>query len=262
MFLLSGLAALLIFGGTGARAATTLTDPAGDALGGAADITQVDVSSDLEGNITFVLAIANRTTLTSDDRLFIVLDSDKDPSTGTVNGFDYVIVVTAAGPTLVRASGPSSFAPAPQPTLRVAAEGKTITINRSDLGDTTGFRMVAETRLTSTSAAGDDAPDSGLFDYKLELKPVLDTLEARFAPAKPKHGKPFRLAGTTLRVEDGTIVRADSIACVAKLNGKRLGRGCSWRIPTNAKAKQLVVTLTARYRGVSATFTPWRFRVG
>jgi hypothetical protein len=65
-----------------------------------------------------------------------------------------------------------------------------------------------------------------------------------------------------LRVEDGTIVKADSITCVAKLNGKRLAGRCSWRIPAIARGKRLVVTLAARYKGASATFTPWRFRVG
>ena len=101
-----------------------------------------------------------------------------------------------------------------------------------------------------------------MFSYDLDLKPVLDTLAAKFAPAKPKHGKVFRLATTNLRLDDGTVVKADSITCVAKLNGKRLAGRCSWRIPANAKGKRLVVTLTAHYQGVSATFSPWRFRVG
>jgi hypothetical protein len=57
-------------------------------------------------------------------------------------------------------------------------------------------------------------------------------------------------------------VKADSITCVAKLNGKRLAGRCSWRIPKNAKRKRLVVTLTAHYKGATETFTPWVFRVG
>jgi hypothetical protein len=251
------MVALLLFGASGAGAASTFTDPQGDAVAGAADITQVVVSNDLDGNVTFAVTLADRTTLTSDDLLFIFLNTDKNASTG-VAGIDYAIVVTSAGAALVRASG-MTFAPAPQTTLTLADNNKTIKINRSELGDTTGFAGLAVTGLDSNDAADDAA---GPFTYDLELKPVLDTLAAKFAPAKPKHGKVFRLATTNLRLDDGTVVKADSITCVAKLSGKRLAGRCSWRIPANAKGKQLSVTLTARYQGVSATFTPWRFRVG
>ena len=255
------LLGLLLFGASGAGAAETFTDPQCDATGGAADITQVDVSNDFDGNVTIALTIPNRTTLTPDDLLFIFLNSDKDLTTGISGGIDYAIVIDSQGATLVRASG-SSFAPAPHATLTLADNGKTVALNRSDLGETTGFFVLVVSGLDSTESAGDSVPDTGRALYDLNLKPVLDTLVARFLPAKPKHGKPFRLSGTTLRVEDGTVVRADSITCVAKLNGKRIAGRCSWRIPANARGKRLAVTLTARYKGVSATFTPWRFRVG
>jgi len=259
LFLLAAVLALLLFGVTGATAADTFTDPTGDAVGGAADITQVVVSNDPDGNITFALTIPDRTTLTSDDRLFIFLNSDKDPATG-FGGLDYAIVIDSDGAVLVRAAG-SSFAQAPQTTLTVTADRKAVTINRSELGETTGFLFFAESGLDSSESAEDSAPDSGTAAYDLDLKPVLDTLSARFAPAKPKHGKPFRLASTTLRLEDGTVAKG-TITCVAKLNGKRLAGRCSWRIPPNARGRRLVVTLSARYKSVSATFTPWRFRVG
>ncbi len=257
IFLLAAFLAVLVFGVGGAGAAVTITDPQGDAVGGAADITQVVVSNDFDGNITFAVTIADRTTFTSDDLLFIFLNTDKNSSTG-VSGLDYAIVVASDGAALVRASG-TTFAPSPQTTLRLADNGKTITVNRSELGDTTGFSGGVLSALVSNDAAGDPA---GPLAYDLELKPVLDTLAARYAPAKPKAGKVFRLAATTLRLDDGTTVKADSVTCVAKLNGKRLAGSCSWRIPKNAKGKRLVVTLTAHYKGVSTSFTPWRFKVG
>lgn len=255
------LLALLLFGASGAGAATTLTDPQGDAAGGAADITQVVVSNDFDGNITFQITIPDRQTFTADDLLFIFLNTDKDTTTGISGGIDYAIVIDSSGASLVRASGSSSFAPAPQTTLTVADGGTTVRLNRTELGDTTGFLFAVASGLKSNDSADDSAPDSGTAGYDLELKPVLDTLAAKFAPAKPKHGKPFRLSGTTLRVEDGTVVKG-TITCVAKLDGKRLAGRCSWRIPANARGKRLVVTLTAHYKGASATFTPWRFRVG
>jgi hypothetical protein len=260
IILLSAMLGLLLFGVGGAGAAATLADPQGDAVGGAADITQVVVSNELDGKITFALTIPDRTTFTSDDFLIIILNTDKDTTTG-VSGSDYAIVLDSTGGALLRASG-TEFAPAPQTTLALADNGKTVTINRSDLGETAGFFYFVTTGLASNSTASDDAPDSGVATYDLELKPVLSTLAARFSPAKPKAGRAFRLGSTTLRLDDRTAVKADSITCVAKLNGKRLAGRCTWRIPKNGKGKRLVVTLTARYKGASATFTPWRFRIG
>lgn len=260
ILLLSAMLGLLLFGVEGAGAAATLTDPQGDAVGGAADITQLVVSNELGGKITFAFTIPDRTAFTSDDLVIIVLNTDEDATTG-VSGSDYAIVLDSTGGTLLRASG-TTFAPAPQTTLTVADDGKTVTINRSDLGETVGFFYFVSSGLASNSTASDDVPDSGVATYDLELKPVLNTLAAQFSPAKPKAGKVFRLSRTTLRLDDRTAVKADAITCVAKLNGKRLAGRCAWRIPSNGKGKRLVVTLTARYKGASATFTPWRFRVG
>jgi hypothetical protein len=258
ILLLGAVLALLLFGASGAGAANTFTDPQGDAVGGAADITQVVVSNDFDGRVTFALTIADRTTFTADDFLLVLMNTDKDATTG-VSGVDFALRIRADGVSLLRASG-ATFVAAPQTTLHAAAGNKTVTINRSELGETTGFTFLVISRLGSNNAAEDDAPDSRA-PYDLELKPVLDSLVAHFSPTKPKHGKPFRLAGTTLRVEDGSIVKG-TITCVAKLNGKRLAGRCSWRIPANARGKRLVVTLTATYQGAKATFTPWRFRVG
>ena len=260
LILLAAVLGLLLLGATGAGAAGTYTDPQGDAVGAAADITQVDVSNDLDGNITFALTLPDRTSLGPDDFLIILIDADNNASTGTT-GSEFAIVVDASGAAFLRAAN-SSFTPATASTLTGSNGGKTVRINRSDLGNTTVFAFYALSALDSDDNAGDDAPNTGVYLYTLELRPELDSLAARFSPARPKAGKPFRVASTSLRLEDGTDVKADSLTCVAKLNGKRLAGRCSWRIPRNAKGKRLVVTITARYRGASATFLPWRFRVG
>ena len=57
---------------TGAGAAGTFTDPAGDAVGGATDISQVAVSNDFEGTITFALT-TDRSAFTTDDLLVHIL---------------------------------------------------------------------------------------------------------------------------------------------------------------------------------------------
>jgi hypothetical protein len=91
---LLALFALLLFGAPAAGAATTLTDAQGDAVGGAADITQVVVSNDFDGNVTFKLTIPNRTTFTPDDAVLLVLDTDKNASTG-FRGQDFALAVSS-----------------------------------------------------------------------------------------------------------------------------------------------------------------------
>jgi hypothetical protein len=39
-------------------------------------------------------------------------------------------------------------------------------------------------------------------------------------------------------------------------------KGSAWRLPAAARGKRLTVTITATYGKVSATFEPYRFRVG
>ena len=259
IFLFGIVLALLLFGASGAGAASTFSDPAGDATGGATDITGVGVSNDSSGNVTFSLT-TNRTVFTSDDVVAIALDTDKNASTG-VGGFDYAIGVAASGALLLKANG-TTFTPVTAQTLQATNNNMTVTINRSELGNTTGFNFLLRSTLISNSAAVDDAPDTGFYTYDLGLKPVLNTLAAHFSPARPKHGHVFRLASTQLRLGDGSVVQADSITCIATLNGKRLAGRCAWHIPANARGKRLVVVLTAHYQGATATFTPWRFRVG
>lgn len=224
VILVVAILAAMLFAVSGASAATTFTDVSGDAVAGAADFTQAVVSNDFDGNITFAFTFANRTAFTQDDTILVGLDADKTASTGA-SGVEYLIGIAANGVVLLRWDG-TTFSIAPAPTLRATNNNMTVTINRSDIGATAGFEFIAISTLDSNDAAEDFAPENG-GAYDLELKPVLDTLAARFAPAKPKAGKVFKLGVTTLRLEDGTTVKADSITCVAKLNGKRLAGRCS-----------------------------------
>jgi hypothetical protein len=256
--LLCALLALLLVGASGAGAAATFTDPTGDATGGATDISGVGISNDASGTITISLT-TNRTVFTSDDFVVTGFNTDKNTSTG-VSGTDYAIVVDATKAALLKANG-TTFAPVSAPTLTATNNNMTVAINRSDLGASSSFTFFVASGLHSNQSAGDAAPDSGAYSYDLGLKPVLNTLAARFSPARPKAGHVFRLAATQLRLEDGSVVEADSITCLATLNRKRLAGACAWHIPANARGKRLVVYLTAHYQGAIATFTPWRFRV-
>src|SRR5207248_10043819 len=214
-------------------ATATFTDAQGDAVGGAADISQVVVSNDFDGNITFAMTIPNRPAFTSDDFVVILLNVDRNTATGN-NGIDYAIVVDATSAVLLQWNG-TMFVRVTAPTLVAANNNLTVTLNRSDLANTAAFTFAVGSGLDSNDAAADSAPDTGGWPFDLDLKPTLNTLTAHFTPAKPRAGKPIRLAATTLRLDDGTTVKADSITCVAKLNGKRLAGRCSWRIPSNAR---------------------------
>ena len=253
------VAAVLLTAG-GAGAASTFTDATGDAIAGAADVAQVVVSNDAAGTITFTLTFANRTALSTDDFLAIPLDTDENAATG-FQGFDYGIFVDASGARLLQGSS-TTFTPVTASTLTSANGGTVVTINRSDLNNTRAFHFGIDSGLNSNNAADDLAPDTGVYTYDLGIAAQLDTLAARFSPARPRAGHVFRLAATTVRLQDGSIVKADSISCLATLAGKRLAGRCSWRIPKNARGKRLVVYLTVTYNGEKATFTPWRFVVG
>ena len=258
--LVAAVVAALVLVPGGAGAASSFTDAPGDAIGGAADIVQESVSNDEAGNVVFTIT-TNRTTFTSDDFVAIVLDVDKNPGTG-LGGADFALVVDATGGTLLRWNGASFDQNTPQTTVRTSNNNMTVSVNRSELGGTKGFTFKTFSALDSNDAAEDLAPDSGDWAYDLvALAPQLDTLAARFSPARPRAGHVFRLTATTVRLEDGSIVKAEAITCRATLAGKRLAGRCSWRIPKNAHGKRLAVYLTVSYHGETATFTPWRFVV-
>jgi hypothetical protein len=256
----AAIVASLLFAAGGAGAAATFTDATGDAVGGAADFTQVVVDNDAAGTISFVLTFANRTALSSDDIVVIPLDTDENAATG-FQGFDFLIGIDSTGARLFQGTG-TGITPVTSSTLKSSNGGTSVSINRSELGNTHHLNFGVDTGLASNETAEDLAPETSVFRYDLALIPQLGTLAARFSPAKPRAGHVFRLAGTTLRLDDGSIVKAESITCRATLNGKRLAGRCSWRIPKNARGKRLVVYLTVTYNGDTATFTPWRFVVG
>ena len=251
-----------VIGVAGAGAANNMvfTDPQGD--GGPAnapDVTQIAASNDYDGNVTFVITYANRSTLSGEDFVTILFDADRNTSTGR-NGIDYAIGLTPSAAFLARGTA-SGFEPAPQTTLNVSADRKTVTVNRSELGATTGFVFFMFTDVGDT--AGDDVPDgSAVYSYNLKLVPVLESIVAAFAPKAPKAGAVFRVSSTRLRTDEGETVTAERITCRATLAGKRLaGTSCRWRLARTAAKKKLVVRITATYKGATETFRPYNFRV-
>src|SRR5215210_9254781 len=78
-----------------------LPDAAGD---GTPDITRVRVGSNATA-VTFIVDLANQTTLTGDQGIFIFIDSDLNPETGGIAGFEFVLGIVADGAGLLRWDG-------------------------------------------------------------------------------------------------------------------------------------------------------------
>jgi hypothetical protein len=258
------VAALAGSGPAWAVGSKTYTDPSGDGSQGP-DVTQLVISNDDNGQITFQFTFSNRPTiLTGDDVVAFGLDTDSNGATGDAAGYEYLMGFGFQGQKAVigKATGPESYDfNVPQTTVRFADGGRTMSINRSDLGNTGAFRMRVE---TAGNGGGDTAPEGGAtWDYALVLAPQIVAIRAGFAPAQPRQGKAFALASPTLRLSTGEMVPPQAYSCRATLGGKALkaaGR-CKWNIPKKSKGKRLVITVSATYGGVNASFDPYVFTV-
>jgi hypothetical protein len=152
-------------------AATLFSDPSGDS-GAAPDITSVAVSNTQAGQITFQATIANESTLSPGAVIFLSIDSDQNPATGspTNAGADYYLIIgLAPGVTAARWDGSTwVYAPLPSATVSYANGVATFSVNRSDLGNPTGFNFYLDAQAdTSNTSAADFAPDSGVWNYQL-----------------------------------------------------------------------------------------------
>jgi hypothetical protein len=156
------------------------SDPAGDQQGTAPDVTTIVVSHVASGNITWRISVSNQPTLPADSQVVLWIDSDRNPNTGAPNtlGSDYVFLVGADGYNFARWNGTEFDFDTPFATVSVAyTAGATITVNRSELGNTNGVNFwVRGLQDTGSETANiDDAPDDGTFSYLL-------------GPTGPRHG--------------------------------------------------------------------------
>jgi hypothetical protein len=267
----AALAAILVL--VPAASAGTYTDPAGDSAT-AGDVTGVSVVGDkASGQLLFRITGTN---LASSDKnvVFLTIDSDANPLTGNIadNGSDYWFVVDNGSYWFMRWNG-SDWDDTSTQSVRVSG-GRTqilISVNRSEVGNTSSFNFVAAT-LDLSAFALDEAPDDGAFNYSLEANgPQIDSVNVRTTPsAGPKAGKRFVVTPTGLKLPpDGranaTPPAAESYSCTAKLGARRLvgsgTGGCTFAIPKKkARGKRLTVVLTVNYQGATKT-VPLTFKV-
>jgi hypothetical protein len=248
------------------------TDPAGDSST-AGDLVSVTVAGDkTSGQVLFRITGTNIASSEA-NLLFLDIDSDANPLTGDINdnGSDYSFGIDSTGYGFFHWNG-SDWVPSSD--LSVQISGNTsqilISVNRSDLGNTSLFNFFAWT-FNVPDRATDSAPDQGAFNYSFEANgPQIISVNVKTTPAGgPKAGKRFVVAPTGLKLPldrqtTPPTVLPESYSCTAKLGAKRLASGkgvCSIAIPKkNAKGKKLTVVLTVKYQGATKV-VPLTFKV-
>jgi hypothetical protein len=241
-----------------ADAPVSLVDPQGDAVGSAPDITTTVVSNDDAGNIRFRINLANQIHLTRDSRVYVYIDADRDPATGSasVQGADYMLEVDGSlgAYALSRWSEPIWQPVAPAPGRVNDWSGLTITLNKLDLGGTSAFNFSVRTESGSADRV-DVAPTTGSWTYALgtggSLTPEVRRLTAYASSLAPRAGDRFQVSRIGLTLEDGSTVVPERASCSAKIGSTTLvpRATCLFRLPRNAHRKTMNVTVSAGYRG-------------
>src|SRR2546421_6550242 len=195
----------------------TYADPSGDNVGAAGDIGAVTVSSDkTSGQILFTIAGANLASSTT-NVLFVDIDADANPLTGSINdsGAEFEFMIDNDSYSFSHWDG-SQWVDAPYSTVRVTSNPNqvTISVNRSELGNTTDFNFVA-TSFSLTFSGNvpviglDVAPNDGAYNYSLQVNgPQVNSVDLQTTPSTgPKAGKRFTVVPTALHLPpDGRTI--------------------------------------------------------
>jgi hypothetical protein len=247
-----------------AAGSNSFTDTIGDG-NGAADVKSVVVSNDDAGQVMIRVNVDSLPS-PSDTRVYAFFDTDQNQATGWADGAgaEYVFLVDESDHTygFLRWNG-TAWEDAPDTTARVFSDsgGVAFSINRSELGGTTGFSFWVRTRLGDPAGtATDTAPDGdAVWSYTLQIgAPPAPKIAGVMLPATsllPKAGTTFTFRVGNVILSTKEVVSADHITCKAVLAGKTLTAvrpgACAWRLPRTARGKSLVVTFTVTYHGAS-----------
>jgi hypothetical protein len=284
-FFASLLAAVLALG-VGAAGATPVTfaDPAGDA-GNAPDLTSVVVDNDAAGKVSMVISWANAAYLNEDSYILAYFNSDRNAATGNA-GSDYLLRIRGSDYTFeyLRWNG-SDWVDPPSPiTVTVdqnVLQTFEVAMNRPDLGGTTAFDfyLVSEQRGGSVVLARDNAPDSGVWTYRLAGFAPAPTPPSTPKPAPKPAPKPVPkvpatvgLGAVTVKTAGGihagriftissrvfTTARAVKVTCVIKVSGRAVPAlphyaahvaTCQGISPPGSAGKRLAGVLTVAISG-------------
>jgi hypothetical protein len=254
-----------------AGADSSYTDPSGDS-GAAPDITGIAVANDPATGLLTLRITTNQPSLAAAAALFITFDTDRNPATGA-EGFDYAGAVGANAAGLGKWNGSDwDFDGTPRATLLTGYGGGvgTFSINRSELGNTSGFDFfvtAAQLGADGSIAASDIAPNGDdLYSYTLAAAPapkpkplVLTAGNAVGKPGRPQAGSAFTATVPVKRSDTGgSLAAGGTLTCRITVGGKAVratgnfgagGARCGVRVPAGAKGKTLRGTMTVTFNG-------------
>jgi hypothetical protein len=273
LILVSALVAAAIFAASaGAITAPPIsfTDATGDA-GTAPDITTTTVTNDDHGLYTITVAFA--APYTGNDNVAIFIDSDRNGATGDQNnlGADYLLVDDYPSHSFQLASWQNNdWAVASGSTMGVVVANDnmsiTFTINKSELGNSTGFNFfILSSDGTFDNGHVDDAP-SGAGAYAYSAQTVFTLATGTYHDGAAKAGGTWTVSVTAVRSDNGQKVTSGaSVACSAKEGKKKLvlqsssfggsGAVCTFRLPKTPKHATVKATVTITDNGQSTTKT-------
>lgn len=231
------------------------SDPVGDS-GGAPDITAMTVAHTARGTVTFTFDFANNPSFGDDELVVLALDTDQNRATGMSggDGTDYFVAYGLGANTALVFRAPETLV---GPATSTLANGKlTISFEKSQIGNPKAFDFVAFSEKGEGDADFDACPDSGWHTYSLDIQLV--KLKFPAAVAKPVAGSTLSVRGTSAVLNTGETVKPTGLTATLKFAGKpvkALPGGNAWRIPKAAKGKNVTLTVTATYDGLTKTTT-------
>lgn len=257
---------------------TTYPDSTGEDPA-APDITSVVVSNDDAGLITFQVTVSNRPTLTQDMEFLILLDIDKNASTGAAAflGADYVIDLVSGSVDLFHWNGSDYVRASSQASLvySYAATGPLIRVSAADLGKPKSFNFGVEAisgeavdaqgNFDGTNVHRDFAPDQGhgLNGYNVLTKLVLSVTAFTVAPKPARAGRALSASMAANQNDTAGPVQSGTVTCSATVGGKSLVATthavrngvavCIWRLPATAKGLIVRGFVTLHVRTASTT---------
>jgi hypothetical protein len=282
------LAASCLLGVVGTGSASTARSAANsetfkDAKGEdrqAPDITSITVSNTDAGLIKFRINIPNRRQLAGDMFMELWIDSDQNTRTGSpvFAGVDFVIQLVQGELNLYHWDGTNFTRRLGDPSAATLAysysRGATISISAAELGNTRGFRFLADAAsgividqetgaFDDTNAHVDVAPSGGgsLFEFDVKTRlPKLVVKKVTAAPKQPAAGEPFSLRLAAERSDSHALLKNGQVSCSAHVGHSKVPATvqrfagteavCTWKVPASAKGKTFVGSVSVIFEGI------------
>jgi hypothetical protein len=234
------------------------------------DITSVAVARDAQDRLTFAINVFEHPAVERGDVFSVGIDADRRLGTGS-HGFDVVVALGwwpgEKQPTYsVGGWDGSDWQPLDVTVLAMYDEhGPRLTVAGSELGVGRRFRFDARAeRLTASQGPLDRAPGTGPASVALRSPATIATIGRLMLPGPallPEAGKTFEVAGIGVEAEDArvdvggltarSVGKPDRVRCTAKIGRTQLPPtgNCTWRVPTTARGKTLMLKLAVAYGG-------------